>query len=179
MKHFKTTYVVADALQVKWIPLSNNTVQRRADEMSDNIEEQLCMIFKTTKFSLQLDESTLPDKKLLLLTYVHSVKDENLMEEFLFAKELETHTTGELVFQLGVGFFNEKEISLTNIVSCATDGAPSMLGHHRGFIKYLKEAVPGVLTVHCVIHRQNLVAKNISGHLHHSLSTAIRAVNTI
>ena len=164
---------------IKSIYLSNNTVQRRVDEMSDNIEEQLCIILKTTEFSLQLDESTLPDKKSLLLTYVRFVKDENLMEEFLFAKELETHTTGESVFQLVVGFFNEKEIPLTNIVSCATDGAPSMLSSYRGFIKYLKEAVPGVLTVHCVIHRQNLVAKNISGRLHHSLSTVIRTVNTI
>ena len=109
--------------------------------MSDNIQEQLCMILKTTEFSLQLDESTLPDKKLLLFTYVRFVKDENLMEEFLFAKELETHTIGESVFQLVVGFFNEKEIPLTNIISCATDGAPSMLGRHQGFIKYLKEVV--------------------------------------
>ena len=103
------------------------------------------------------------------------------MEELLFAKELETHTTGELVFQLVVGLFNEKEIPLTNIVSCATDGAPSMLGRHRGFIKYRKEAVSGVLTVpvHCAIHRRNLVAKNISGRLHDLLNTVIRAVNTI
>ena len=100
------------------------------------------------------------------------------MEKFLFAK-LETHTTGESVFQLVVGFFNEKEIPLTNIVSCATDGAPSMLGRYRGFIKHLKEAVPGVLTVHCAIHKQNLVAKNISGGFHDSLNTVIRAVNTI
>ena len=70
---------------IKSIPLSNNTVQRRVDEMSDNIEEQLCMILKTTEFRLQLDQSTLPDKKSLLLTYVRFVKDENLMEEFLFA----------------------------------------------------------------------------------------------
>ena len=163
----------------KSIPLSNNTVQRRVDEMSDNMEEQLCLILKTTEFSLQLGESTLPDKKSLLLTSVRFVKDENLMEEFLFAKELETHTTGESVFQLVVGFFNEKEIPLTNIVSCATDGAPSMLSRYRGYIKYLKEAVPGVLTEHGVTHRQNLVAKNISGRLHHSLSIVIRAVNTI
>lgn len=78
-----------------------------------------------------------------------------------------------------MGFFNEKEIPITNIVSCTTDAAPPMLGRHRGFIKHLKEAVPGVLTVHCVIHRQNLVAKNISGRLHDSLNTVIRAVNTI
>ena len=39
--------------------------------------------------------------------------------------------------------------------------------------------MPGVLTVHCVIHRQNLVAQNISGRLHDSLNTVMRAVNTI
>ena len=95
------------------------------------------MILKTTEFSLQLDVSTLPDKKLLLLAHVRFIIDENLMEEFLFAKELETHTTGESVFELVVGFFNEKEIPLTNIVSRATDRIPSKLGRHRGFIKYL------------------------------------------
>ena len=71
---------------IKSIPLSNNIVQRRVDEMSDNIMEQLCMILKTTEFSLQLDESTLPDKKSLLLAYICFVKDENLIEEFLFPK---------------------------------------------------------------------------------------------
>ena len=39
--------------------------------------------------------------------------------------------------------------------------------------------MPGVLTVHCVKHRQNLVAKNISDRLHDSLNTVMRAVNTI
>ena len=53
-----------------------------------------------------------------------------------------------------------------------------MLGRHRGFIKYLKEAVPVVIE-DCVKHRQNLVAKNISGRLHDSLNTVIRAANTI
>ena len=131
------------------------------------------MILKTTEFSLQLDESTLLDNKSLLLAYVRFVKDENLTHEFLFVKDRETHTTDESVFQLLVGFFNEKETPLSNIVSCATDKAPFVLDRHRRFIKYLKEAVPGVLTVHCVIHRQNLVAKNISGHLHDSLNTVI------
>ena len=41
---------------IKSILLSNNTVQRRVDEISDNMEEELCMILKTTEFSLQLGE---------------------------------------------------------------------------------------------------------------------------
>ena len=85
---------------IKSILLSNNTVQRNVNEMSDNIEEQLCMILETTEFSLQLDESTMPRKKWLPLAYVLFIKNENLMEEFLFAKELKAHATGESVFQL-------------------------------------------------------------------------------
>ena len=68
---------------------------------------------------------------------------------------------------------------LTNIISCATDGTPSIVGRHRGFLSNLKKAVPKVLTVHCVIHRQYLVAKNLSEKLHESLSTVITAVNKI
>src|ERR1044072_1913346 len=40
------------------IPLSNNSVQRKIDEMADNTVETLCNI-KTQQFGLQLDESTL------------------------------------------------------------------------------------------------------------------------
>ena len=54
-----------------------------------------------------------------------------------------------------------------------------MVGCHRGFLSYLKKAVPKVLTVRCVIHRQYLVAKNLSEKLHESLSTVITAVNKI
>ena len=78
------------------------------------------------------------------------------------------------------GLFPEKKsIPLTNIISCATNGAPSMVGCHRGFISYLKKTIPKVLTVHRVIHRQHLVAKNLSEKLHESLSTVITAVNKI
>ena len=75
--------------------------------------------------------------------------------------------------------FQKKSIPLTNIISCATGGAQSMVGRHCGFLSYLKKAVPKVLTVHCVIHRQHLGAKNLNEKLHESLSTVITAVNKI
>ena len=39
----------------------------------------------------------------------------------------------------------------------ASDGAPAMIGRHRGFSVFLKETVPTVHTAHCVLHRQHLV----------------------
>jgi hypothetical protein len=74
-------------------------------------------------------------------------------------------------------YFKEKGIPLDNVVSVATDGAPAMVGRYRGLISYLKKVVPNVVTVHYVIHRQHLVAKNLSDHLHCSLQYVITAVN--
>ena len=36
-----------------------------------------------------------------------------------------------------------------------------------------------MLTVHCVLHRHNLVAKNISDSLHQSLNVAVKSINKI
>lgn len=164
---------------IKTIPLSNNSVQRRIDEMAENVEDVLCSILRTTDFALQLDESTLPGNESLLLAYVRFIKDERLTQELLFARQLKSDTKGESIFHVVEQFFKDKEIPLTNILACATDGAPSMTGRYRGCVAYLKKAVPNVFTIHCVIHRQHLVAKNLSDRLHKSLHTVITAVNKI
>uniref|UniRef100_A0A5S6Q2X3 DUF4371 domain-containing protein n=1 Tax=Trichuris muris TaxID=70415 RepID=A0A5S6Q2X3_TRIMR len=155
---------------VKKIPLNNNTVQRRIDEMANNVEDALCSSLRTTQFSLQIDESCLSGNEVLLLAYVRFIKDEKLVQELLFAKELvTTDTKGASIFALLKAYFAEKKIALANIVSVATVGAPSMSGFYRGFIAFLKQEVPGVLAVHCVIHGQHLVAKKLSERLHCSL----------
>lgn len=162
------------------IPLSNNTVSRRIDEMAHNVEIKLCDILKITKFSLQLDESTLRDNEALLLAYVRYVStDEKITEELLFAKSLIMDTKGLTIFKVVENFFVEKGIPITNCIACATDGAPAMIGRQRGFIAHLKNAVPGILTVHCVIHRQHLVAKNLSSELHVTMKLVINAINKI
>ena len=51
----------------------------------------------------------------------------------------------------------DKVIPLSNIIS--VDRALATVWRYRDFISFLKENVPGVLAVHCVIHRQHLVAK--------------------
>ena len=87
----------------------------------------------------------------------------------LFARPLVTDTKGESIYKVVENFFQEKEIPMNNIIACATDGAPAMVGRHRGFISYLKKAVSEVFAIHCVVHREHLVAKHLSGRLHNSL----------
>ncbi|CAH1992701.1 unnamed protein product [Acanthoscelides obtectus] len=105
--------------------------------------------------------------------------NQEIYEKLLFARTLITDTKGESIFHVLKDYFIEKAISLSNIISVATDGAPAMVGRYRGFISYLKQNVPGVLAIHCVIHRQHLVAKNLSVRLHESLHLVIGAVNRI
>jgi len=162
------------------IALSNNTVSRRIDEMAYDVKIKLCDILKITKFSLQLDESTLRDNEALLLAYVRYVNiDQKITEELLFAKSLITDTKGLTIFNVVNNFFIEKGIPITNCIACATDGAPAMIGRQRGFIAHLKNAVPRILTVHCVIHPQHLVAKNLSNELFDTMRFVINAVNKI
>jgi uncharacterized membrane protein required for colicin V production len=55
--------------------------------------------------------------------------------------------------------FIEKKIPMANILSVATDEAPTIVGLYRGFISSVKQNVSGVLAIHCVIHRLHLVPK--------------------
>ncbi|GBP89280.1 SCAN domain-containing protein 3 [Eumeta japonica] len=163
---------------LKRIPLSNNTVQRRIDEMSSDIES-FCAIICKNSFSIQLDESTLPGNEALLLAYVRFIMEEEIHEELLFARTLETDTKGESIFNVLSNFFTEKSIPFTNIISVATDGVPAMVGRYHGFISHLKRIIPGLTAIHCVIHRQHLVAKHLSDRLNQSLHFVIKAVNKI
>ena len=56
---------------------------------------------------------------------------------------------------------------------------PAMVGRHRSYISYLKNAVPEVLAVHSVVHREHLVAKHLSDRLHNSLNIVIKVANKI
>lgn len=79
--------------------LSNNTVQRRISQMSDDIKEQVVQEIKSAGlFSIQLSESTDIQPCTQLLAFVRYVH-KDLKEEFLFCEPLGLSTKGEHVNQ--------------------------------------------------------------------------------
>ncbi|XP_077302796.1 protein FAM200C-like [Arctopsyche grandis] len=109
------------------VPLNNDTVSKRNDEMANDIEIQLCDELQSNEFSLQLDESTLRDNESLLLAYVRFVKNEEIIEEMLFSKLLNTDTKGSSVFETLENFFTEKNMPFNNV----TDPLPVLLTEHQ------------------------------------------------
>ncbi|XP_064104308.1 zinc finger MYM-type protein 6-like [Macrobrachium nipponense] len=82
------------------IPLSNSSVSRRIDEMAADVENQLISKkLKVNDFSLQLDESTLPDNSALLMAFVRFLDVDEICQEMLFALKLTTDTKGESIFK--------------------------------------------------------------------------------
>ena len=98
----------------------------------------------------------------------------------LFARPLVTVSKGESIFNVVEYYFQENVIPLLNIIACATDGAPAIVCRHRGFISYMKHAVPELFAIHCVVHREYLVLKIlVCTRLQDSLNLVITVVNRI
>jgi len=81
--------------EVRKIPLSNNTVQRRIEDMSKDVEFHVNEKLKAAElFALQLDESTDVTGKPQVMTFVRFICDNELIEQFLFCKDLPETTRG-------------------------------------------------------------------------------------
>ncbi|XP_039199911.1 protein ZBED8-like [Crotalus tigris] len=130
VKQIVTTMLGPNASTImQSIPLSNDTVSKRIDEMAADVEERLIDTLKNTEFVMHIDESTIRENEALLLAYVHFFNgNEEIREELLFVRNLATNTKGSSIFKKVEEFFNEKNIPLTNVMACATDGAASMVG---------------------------------------------------
>ncbi|XP_067125953.1 SCAN domain-containing protein 3-like [Centruroides vittatus] len=162
------------------MPLSKNTVSRRIDEMGDDIEKQLVLKLKTRNFSVQMDESTLRDSETVLITYVRYIERGQFAEEMLFCKQLESTTKSRDIYNIFKCYLDDNEIPMKNVISCAAaDGAPNMMGKKNGCLQLMKADNPEMTLNHCVIHKENLVAKNMSPIFHETLNAVIKCINSI
>ena len=117
------------------MPLSNNTVRRRINNIAHDLEVQLVTVLRTTKYSLALDESTVHDSEAFLLAYARFQHNNEFVEVMLFCKSLKTTTTALGIYTVVKDYLSEKNIPISNLVSTAADGAPTLMGHRNGVLK--------------------------------------------
>jgi hypothetical protein len=71
------------------VPLSNDTISRRTDDMSSDIQSHVVEKLSGCRlFSLQLDKSTDISQKRQLLSYIRFVNQELIIEQFFSCTEL-------------------------------------------------------------------------------------------
>ena len=77
-------------------------------------------------------------------------------------------------------YCNDKGIPLANLIYIASDGAAAMTGRVKGFVSRMKSVAPHISHIHCIVHRQDLAAKNIGGGgMEEALNAAIHAINFV
>ena len=159
-----------EANEMRKISLSNNSMCRRIFEISEDQREELILRSKESpKFAMQLDESTDITKMAHLLAYV------SVHEDLLFCQPLHGLTTGIDIFQTVDDFFQEVGLLWTDCVGVCTDGAAAMTGHTAGFHARVRSASDTPITfIHCMIHREALVAKKISPDLNAVVQDAVK-----
>uniref|UniRef100_A0A670JTK9 Uncharacterized protein n=1 Tax=Podarcis muralis TaxID=64176 RepID=A0A670JTK9_PODMU len=168
------------AKEIAKVPLSNNTISRRIDDMSADIESVVLeKIHSSEKFALQLDESTDISGHAQLLANVRFVDGDAIRENFFFCKALPEKATGEEIFRVTSEYLEQGGLKWENCISVCTDGAAAMVGHTKGFVSRVKERNPNVILTHCFLHREALVAKTLPADLVHVLDDVVRMVNFV
>lgn len=168
------------ANKLELIPLSDNTVKRRIDLMSENILKQLVhQVIAANKFSIQIDESVDIQNNAQLMVFIRYRSSDDFREDFLFCEPLLTTATGLDIFNKVDGFFRKNNLAWCNCVGICSDGAPAMLGNRIGFCKRVQELNSNVVIIHCFLHRENLATRTIQPEFFSVLQDVIQIVNFI
>ena len=138
--------------------LSHQTIGRRIDDLSDNIEGTLKdKLSACVLYSLALDESTDQSDTAQLVIFIKGIDENfNIIEEMLDLCHIKGTTTGKDIYEFVNLSLDKFIIDRKSIYSITTDGAPALTGKHNGFIILFKESVDHeILSYHCLIANIN------------------------
>ena len=118
------------------ISLSNDTVNGRIDELSDqDIKDQLLdQIKQTLFFAIQCDETTDTGKCSRFLVYAGFLSV-NMAKEMQFCHPMKSRATSTDIFNVVSNFFQENQLSRKSLARVFRYGVPAMLGLQSGFFR--------------------------------------------
>lgn len=162
------------------IPLSNDTMTRRASDLSINITSQITASAQNcTFFSLAIDESTDINDTAQFSIFIRSVNNKfEIMEELLGIQSLTGTTKGTDLFRALMQCIQTSKLDLDKLDSVCTDGAPALTGRHVGCLTLLEEHIGRpLLKYHCIIHQEVLCAKTLN--LKPVMDVVVKCINKI
>ncbi|GFS59115.1 zinc finger BED domain-containing protein 5 [Nephila pilipes] len=115
--------------QVESVSLSNNTVKRRINNITDDIELELISRLQACNVNeLQLDESTDVAGLAILLVFVRYDFNKKIEENLLLCESVSINTTGENIFNCIDNFRTTHEINSGKCIEVCSDGAKAITG---------------------------------------------------
>ena len=176
----------AALIKLKEIPLSNDTMTKRAELIAVDLEEQLCEKIRLSPwFGIQFDESTDVTNRAQLIGFIRFLdgEKEDIVEDFFFCEDVGVDTKGVTVANTVIGVFVRNNISILNCSQITTDGAAAMTGIRNGAVAIIKEQAPHCNSSHCDLHRENLASKPLScgekGPFDFVMDDAVKIINEI
>ena len=149
--------------------------------MAEDIHDQLIDQMKEREFSLQLDEATDNSRDAHLICYARFVdfSEQNLVEELLFCKPIELGCRGIDLFNIIDNVISKNNLDWEKYISICTDGAKAMSGSFCGLRSLIEECAPTAKWTHCIIHREALVARELSPELCETVEVITKIINYI
>ncbi|KAL6463909.1 hypothetical protein MHYP_G00283000 [Metynnis hypsauchen] len=168
------------------VSLSRRTVSDRIGDMAQDIEKSLKDSVKDFEFcSLALDETTDITNTSQLAIFVRGIMaDFNTREDLLSLVGMHDTTKGEDIFEKLIIAMQSYGLSLNKLSGLTTDGAPAMVGTHKGLVALIKKEMARVgvdpsslFTCHCIIHQEKLCSQSLC--MKDVMATVVSCVNFI
>ncbi|XP_072221995.1 general transcription factor II-I repeat domain-containing protein 2 [Leuresthes tenuis] len=165
------------------VSMSRNTVVRRIEDLSANLEHQVSHKACTFDFySIACDKSTDATDTAQLLIFLRGVDDNfRVMEELLDLRSLKGTTTGKDMFEAVSDAIDKMDLKWDKLCGVTTDGAPAMTGERKGVASMVcakvRDSGGEAVKMHCIIHQEALCAKTVQ--LDDVMNTVVKTVNII
>ena len=162
------------------IPLSDSTMTRRVEMMSEDVSEQLIQSQEDTVFfSIALDERTDATDTAQLVIFGRIVDQElNAKEELFGLVAMEGRTRGVDILNALKKCAEKINFQWDKLTGVCTDGAPAMTGYNVGFYAQLEQFLGRtLLKYHCIIHQKSLCGKSLQ--MKDVMSVVVKCVNDI
>ncbi|XP_069162850.1 zinc finger MYM-type protein 6-like [Procambarus clarkii] len=129
------------------------------------MKEQLVKKLRlAASFGIQLDKTTGIGGEAQLIIYCRfpDLEEKTIVEHYLYCIQLGVEITTHNIPQILHDFIIEEGIDWSKCKSVTTDGAKAMVGAINGVVKKIQAVSPNCIAIHCVIHREALVAKRLN-----------------
>ncbi|KAK8385325.1 hypothetical protein O3P69_012267 [Scylla paramamosain] len=84
-----------------------------------------------------------------------------------------------MVSKFDESFFTKNGLNWNSVQQVSVDGAPSMMGSHRGLQGFIQAVNPEIYVDHCIIHRYSLGSKSLPGNLTLVFEDVLKNVNFV